>query len=104
MWALAVALIIALASAVALRRHAEAPQRAGEEYLAALAAGDRETLRALGAWSPGDSSTLLLDREGTVPTTGLLEELRVSLFAQQLGTARTVSDKRIRTAIAGLEA
>lgn len=77
MWALTVALIIALASAVALRRHAEAPQRAGEEYLAALAAGDRETLRALGAWSPGDSSTLLLDREGTAPTTGLLEELRV---------------------------
>jgi len=34
----------------------------------------------------------------------MLEELRVSLFAQTLGTARTVSDKRIRTAIAELTA
>ncbi|WP_341854363.1 hypothetical protein [Brachybacterium sp. GPGPB12] len=59
------------------RRHAEAPRACGEEYLAALAAGDRETPRALGAWSPGDSSTLPLDREGTVPTTGPLEEPRV---------------------------
>ena len=32
----------------------------------------------------------------------LIEELRVSLFAQQLGTAQTVSDKRIRRAIADL--
>ena len=32
----------------------------------------------------------------------LLEELRVSLFAQTLGTAQTVSDKRIRKAIAEL--
>ncbi len=32
----------------------------------------------------------------------LLEELRVSLFAQQLGTARPVSAKRLRTAIASL--
>ena len=30
----------------------------------------------------------------------LLEELRVSLFAQTLGTKQTVSDKRIRKAIA----
>jgi len=34
----------------------------------------------------------------------LLEELRVSLFAQRLGTAQTVSDKRIRKAIAELSA
>ena len=34
----------------------------------------------------------------------LLEELRVSLFAQTLGTAQTVSDKRIRKAIAELSA
>ncbi len=34
----------------------------------------------------------------------LLEELRVSLFAQTLGTAQTVSDKRIRKAIAELTA
>lgn len=34
----------------------------------------------------------------------LLEELRVSLFAQTLGTAQTVSDKRIRKAIAELAA
>ncbi|MCG7426914.1 ATP-dependent RNA helicase HrpA [Helcobacillus sp. ACRRO] len=33
----------------------------------------------------------------------LIEELRVSLFAQQLGTSVTVSDKRIRKAIAELE-
>ncbi|MFC7376265.1 ATP-dependent RNA helicase HrpA [Brachybacterium sp. GCM10030267] len=32
----------------------------------------------------------------------MLEELRVSLFAQQLGTKQTVSDKRIRKAIAEL--
>lgn len=32
----------------------------------------------------------------------LIEELRVSLFAQQLGTSQTVSDKRIRRAIADL--
>ncbi len=32
----------------------------------------------------------------------LIEELRVSLFAQQLGTAQTVSDTRIRRAIADL--
>ena len=32
----------------------------------------------------------------------LLEEFRVSLFAQTLGTAQTVSDKRIRKAIAAL--
>ncbi|NCT91048.1 DUF3418 domain-containing protein [Cellulomonas sp. APG4] len=31
----------------------------------------------------------------------MLEELRVSLFAQQLGTAHPVSPKRIRTALAG---
>lgn len=33
----------------------------------------------------------------------LLEEFRVSLFAQTLGTKRTVSDKRIRAAIAALQ-
>ena len=32
----------------------------------------------------------------------LLEELRVSLFAQQLGTAQPVSPKRIRTALTKL--
>ncbi|MFT3875008.1 MAG: ATP-dependent RNA helicase HrpA [Propioniciclava sp.] len=32
----------------------------------------------------------------------LLEELRVSLFAQSLGTAQPVSAKRVRTALAGL--
>src|SRR5699024_2506186 len=32
----------------------------------------------------------------------LLEEFRVSLFAQTLGTKQTVSDKRIRSAIAAL--
>jgi ATP-dependent helicase HrpA len=32
----------------------------------------------------------------------LLEEYRVSVFAQQLGTPRPVSDKRIRTALARL--
>ena len=32
----------------------------------------------------------------------LLEELRVSLFAQQLGTRFPVSDKRIRKAMAQL--
>lgn len=32
----------------------------------------------------------------------MLEELRVSLFAQTLGTKYTVSDKRIRKAIAEL--
>ncbi|MGO1257667.1 MAG: DUF3418 domain-containing protein, partial [Brachybacterium sp.] len=32
----------------------------------------------------------------------LLEEFRVSLFAQTLGTKQTVSDKRIRKAIAEL--
>jgi ATP-dependent helicase HrpA len=32
----------------------------------------------------------------------LLEELRVSLFAQVLGTKETVSDKRVRQAIAAL--
>jgi ATP-dependent helicase HrpA len=31
-----------------------------------------------------------------------IEELRVSLFAQSLGTAEKVSEKRIRTAIAAL--
>jgi ATP-dependent helicase HrpA len=31
----------------------------------------------------------------------MLEELRVSLFAQQLGTPQPVSPKRIRTALAG---
>ncbi|MGY5766596.1 ATP-dependent RNA helicase HrpA [Brachybacterium sp. DNPG3] len=34
----------------------------------------------------------------------LLEELRVSLFAQTLGTKQTVSDKRVRKAIAALSA
>src|SRR5699024_2491373 len=34
----------------------------------------------------------------------LLEELRVSLFAQTLGTSQTVSDKRIRRAISELTA
>ncbi|WP_166234477.1 ATP-dependent RNA helicase HrpA [Propioniciclava coleopterorum] len=34
----------------------------------------------------------------------LLEELRVSLFAQSLGTAQSVSAKRVRTAIAALAA
>jgi ATP-dependent helicase HrpA len=34
----------------------------------------------------------------------LLEELRVSLFAQKLGTARPVSEPRVRRAIAALEA
>ena len=33
----------------------------------------------------------------------LLEELRVSLFAQSLGTAMPVSAKRVRTAMAGIE-
>ena len=32
----------------------------------------------------------------------LLEELRVSLFAQSLGTAQPVSAKRVRTAIRAL--
>ena len=32
----------------------------------------------------------------------MLEELRVSLFAQQLGTSRPVSAKRLRTAIRAL--
>ena len=30
----------------------------------------------------------------------MVEELRVSVFAQQLGTAHPVSEKRIRTALA----
>lgn len=32
----------------------------------------------------------------------MLEELRVSVFAQHLGTPRPVSPKRLRTALAGL--
>ncbi|HET7761298.1 MAG TPA: DUF3418 domain-containing protein, partial [Phycicoccus sp.] len=32
----------------------------------------------------------------------LIEELRVSLFAQQLGTAQPVSEKRVRRAVAAL--
>jgi ATP-dependent helicase HrpA len=32
----------------------------------------------------------------------MLEELRVSLFAQQLGTAAPVSEKRVRTALAAV--
>ena len=44
---------------------------------------------------------------GELPTAAveagwLLEELRVSLFAQSLGTSQSVSAKRVRTAIAGL--
>ncbi|RRJ86364.1 ATP-dependent RNA helicase HrpA [Gulosibacter macacae] len=40
------------------------------------------------------------DAEALVRARWLLEELRVSLFAQQLGTAESVSLKRIRTALA----
>ena len=32
----------------------------------------------------------------------MVEELRVSLFAQSLGTAHPVSEKRVRTAIAAV--
>jgi ATP-dependent helicase HrpA len=39
--------------------------------------------------------------EGLAAVPWMLEELRVSLFAQHLGTAHPVSPKRIRTAIAG---
>ena len=34
----------------------------------------------------------------------MVEELRVSLFAQSLGTAHPVSEKRVRTAIAAVAA
>lgn len=77
-WILAAALIVALITGVAVSRHAAAPQRAGEEYLAALAAGDAEALRAQGLWTETDSSTLLLEHEGAAPTTGLLEEVQVA--------------------------
>lgn len=52
--------------------------------------------RALAAGSPDAARTARLDE-----VRWLLEELRVSLFAQQLGTAQPVSAKRIRTALAG---
>lgn len=40
--------------------------------------------------------------EGAVAVGWMLEELRVSLFAQSLGTAQPVSAKRVRTALAAL--
>jgi ATP-dependent helicase HrpA len=39
------------------------------------------------------------DEEGTVQIRWMLEELRVSFFAQQLGTPETVSVKRIHKAL-----
>lgn len=33
----------------------------------------------------------------------MIEELRISLFAQSIGTARSVSAKRVRSAIAAIE-
>lgn len=32
----------------------------------------------------------------------MIEELRISLFAQSIGTAQSVSAKRVRTAIAAI--
>lgn len=68
------------------------------------------------AWQVHDLEKLLdaarARRESRTPVPGdaaaldevrwLVEELRVSLFAQQLGTAQPVSDKRIRKALAAL--
>nr|WP_307844573.1 ATP-dependent RNA helicase HrpA [Actinotalea solisilvae] len=55
-----------------------------------------DALRALRAGSPDAARAARLEE-----VRWLVEELRVSLFAQQLGTAQPVSAKRIRTVLAG---
>jgi ATP-dependent helicase HrpA len=53
-----------------------------------------EALNALPAWE--------LDSERARSVKWMIEELRISYFAQTLGTAGSVSDKRVHTAIAAL--
>ncbi|HLR28816.1 MAG TPA: DUF3418 domain-containing protein, partial [Ruania sp.] len=55
-----------------------------EEWRSAMSAAEHEPVR----------------RAGLEPIRWQLEELRVSFFAQQLGTAHSVSVKRIRKALA----
>ena len=50
-----------------------------------------------------DAVAALAPGRGTPPELAevrwMIEELRISFFAQELGTARSVSEKRIRTAL-----
>ena len=68
--------------------------------------GNRALYRA--AWAAGCRA--ILDGHGGDEVIGgafadigwLIEELRISLFAQSIGTARSVSAKRVRSAIAAV--
>ena len=57
--------------------------------------------------TPTSSTSLPPTRRGAADVTDIgwmVEELRVSLFAQSLGTAGPVSEKRVRAAIAAVTA
>ena len=86
------------------------PQHAGEALAARLAAqSDREQGGVAGAGAPHDKRTAAAQRGPADPARDarlaevrwMLEELRVSLFAQTLGTPQPVSPQRIRAALAG---
>ncbi len=90
-----------------------------DRYLHALAnriaawsgnpARERQHLETIAALEDAYEAAIAGYAVGELPTAAaevgwLLEELRVSLFAQSLGTAQSVSAKRVRAAIAGLSA
>ena len=75
------------------------PMQHGRKHALPAVIGDEPVSPA----EPQGGDDVMKQIEELPPEVGwLLEELRVSLFAQSLGTAQPVSAKRVRTAINSL--
>jgi len=81
------------AMAIRLDRQPEAPQR-DRERMATMHRLQAAYDRLFDHFAPGEAPT-----EDVIAIAWMLEELRVSLFAQTLGTPRPISEKRVLEAI-----